>query len=177
MGHNVSLHGPLTSISFTSNCSKNVWNAPFVFRYNFRFSLTKRLKKVIVVFSKTLHLFFSIKSSNSVNITALNAHWSSVHEIFEKPGLRSSVVIQNLPSKLTGLSELCYQYISQEKFYKTWFIVLLPKNEQVLTNPNQSGKARWQTMWRIMLGVKTDSQENSKNMKVKRPIFLSCLWI
>ena len=39
-----SLHGPLTSISFTSNCV-NVWDAPSLLRYNFPFCFTKRLKK------------------------------------------------------------------------------------------------------------------------------------
>ena len=69
-----SLHGSLAGISFTSNRLKRL-DAPFVLRYNFRLSLTKRSKKITVTFSKTLHFFFSIKTSNSVDITALvNAH-------------------------------------------------------------------------------------------------------
>ena len=41
----------------------------------------------------------------------------SVHEIFEQPGLRSSVVIQKLALMLAGPLELYYQYISQDVSY------------------------------------------------------------
>ena len=49
------------------------WNAPFVLKYNFPFSLTKSKNNCSI--SKTTY-FLSIETSDSVDITApLNAHW------------------------------------------------------------------------------------------------------
>ena len=65
---------------------------------------------------------------------------------------------------LEGPSELCYQYISQEKFYKMWFIVSIPNNEYVLITQIIVRKVDNKLCEGLRLLVKTDSQENLKKL-------------
>ena len=108
-------------------------------------SLLQKGKKQLQTFQKQF-IFFSIETSNSVDMSAqLNARWSSVYEIWYLINKVSRVLspFKNSRQCWQGHQNCTiYQSISQEKFCKTWFILSLPKNEQVLINPNQSEKAR-----------------------------------
>ena len=91
-----------------------------------------------------------------------------VDEIF---WLRSSVVIQKLTIMLAGLIRAVLSIYFQEKFHKTWFIVLLSKNEQVLINPNQVEKAWQQIMWRITFVGKDRFKQKLRKPSCTRTYF------
>ena len=81
-----------------------MWNAPYVLRYNFPFSLTKRLKKIILVFSKTRIFFLNRNFQHSGH------HRTAKHEPSGHLTLASNVawIIVNYSSTRVSWSPLAF---------------------------------------------------------------------